>query len=67
MLRRVTPVRTNVPEQRIASIIKVTIIGKLGIRLAVTSNGSMLPRNLKSYTNTECWSVRKLQLDLFDW
>jgi hypothetical protein len=42
MLRRVALVRTDISEERIASIIKVTRIGELGTTLAVTSNGRML-------------------------
>jgi hypothetical protein len=38
MLRGVTLVRTDVSEERIASIIKVRRIGELGTTLAVTSN-----------------------------
>jgi hypothetical protein len=38
MLRRVVPVKTDVSEERIASIIKVTRIGKLETTLAVPSN-----------------------------
>jgi hypothetical protein len=38
MLRRVAFVRTDVCEESIASIIKVTGIGELGKTLAVTSN-----------------------------
>jgi hypothetical protein len=41
LLRRVVLVRTDVSEERFASIIKVTRIGALGI-LAVTSNRSMM-------------------------
>jgi hypothetical protein len=41
MLRRVALVRTDVSEKRIASIIKVKLIGELG-NLAVTSNQSTL-------------------------
>jgi hypothetical protein len=36
MLRRVVLVRTDIPEECIASIIKVTRIGKLGTTLAVS-------------------------------
>jgi hypothetical protein len=36
MLRRVALVRTDISEEDIASITKVTIIGELGIILAVT-------------------------------
>jgi hypothetical protein len=38
MLRRVALVRTDVSEEHIASIIRVTGIGELGTMLAVTSN-----------------------------
>jgi hypothetical protein len=36
MLRRVALVRTNVSEERSASFIRVTKIGELGTKLAVT-------------------------------
>jgi hypothetical protein len=42
MLRRVALVRSNVPEGRSASIMRVTRIGELGTILAVTSNLSGL-------------------------
>jgi hypothetical protein len=45
MLRRVTLVRTDVSEQRIASIIRVTRIGELETTLAVTSNRRALRRS----------------------
>jgi hypothetical protein len=45
MVRRVALVRTEVSEERSASIIMVTRIGKLGTRLAVTSNRRTLQRN----------------------
>jgi hypothetical protein len=38
MVRRVTLARTDVLEERSASIIRVTRIGELGTKLAVTSN-----------------------------
>jgi hypothetical protein len=38
MLRRVALVRTDVSEERSASIIRVTRIGELGTMLSVTSN-----------------------------
>jgi hypothetical protein len=41
MLLRVTLVRTNVLEERIASVIRVERIGELGTTLAVTSNQSL--------------------------
>jgi hypothetical protein len=44
MLRRVALIRTDVSEERIASIITVTRIGELGT-LAVTSNRSTLRGN----------------------
>jgi hypothetical protein len=46
MLRRVALVRTDVPEELGASIIRVTRIGELGTTLAVTS------KRLKLQTNT---------------
>jgi hypothetical protein len=49
MLAGVVLVRTEISEERIAFIIRVTRIGELGI-LAVISNRSMLRRNtIKSY------------------
>jgi hypothetical protein len=45
MLRSVAAVRTDILEERIASIIRVTRIGELGTMLAVTSNRSTLRRN----------------------
>jgi hypothetical protein len=42
MLRGVTLVRIDVSEERIASIIRVTIIGELGTTLAVSSNRNTL-------------------------
>jgi hypothetical protein len=45
MLRHVVLVRTDVSEERGASIIRVTIIGELGTMLAVTSNQHMLQTN----------------------
>jgi hypothetical protein len=38
MIRRVVLVRTDVSEERSASIIRVTRIGELGTTLVVTSN-----------------------------
>jgi hypothetical protein len=40
MLRRVAPVRTEVSEERIISIIRVIKIGELRTTLAVTNNRS---------------------------
>jgi hypothetical protein len=47
MLRRVAVVRTDVSEQRSASIIRVTRIDELGITVALTSNRRTLRRNTK--------------------
>jgi demethoxyubiquinone hydroxylase (CLK1/Coq7/Cat5 family) len=44
MLRRVAIVRTDVSEERSASIIRVTRIGEVGTTLAVTSDRRMLRR-----------------------
>jgi hypothetical protein len=44
ILRRVALVKTDVSEERSASIIKVTIIGELGTTLAVSSNRRKLRR-----------------------
>jgi hypothetical protein len=41
MLRRVAPVTTDFLEKHIASIIRVTRIGELRTKLAVTSNRSI--------------------------
>jgi hypothetical protein len=51
MLHRVTPVGTDVSEERSASIIRVTRIGELGTTLAVTSNWRMLWRNTATWRN----------------
>jgi hypothetical protein len=45
MLRLVALVRTEVSEERRASIIRVTRMCELGITLAITSNRGMLRRN----------------------
>jgi hypothetical protein len=59
MLRRVALVRTDVTEEPIASITRVTRIGELGTTLTATSNrrtlrhpdegGARLLRNVSSY------------------
>jgi hypothetical protein len=49
-LRRVAIVRTDISEERIAFIIRVTRSRELGTTLAVTSNRSTLPRNTMVYT-----------------
>jgi hypothetical protein len=45
MLHRVAVVRTDIAEERITSIIRVTRIGELGTTLAVTNNRNTLRRN----------------------
>jgi hypothetical protein len=45
MLRRVAPVRADISEEYIASIIRVKRISELGPTLAVNSNQSTLRRN----------------------
>jgi demethoxyubiquinone hydroxylase (CLK1/Coq7/Cat5 family) len=49
MLRSLAPIRTDISEERVASIIRVTRIGELGT-LAVTSNRSTLRRNTMRVT-----------------
>jgi hypothetical protein len=48
MLHHVALVRTDILEERIASIIRVTRIGDLGTTLAATSNRSTVRRNISS-------------------
>jgi hypothetical protein len=48
MLRRVALVRTDVSEAQIASIIRVTRLGELGIALAVTSKRRTLRHGVTS-------------------
>jgi hypothetical protein len=45
-------VRTDVSEERIGSITKVTKIGELGTTLAITTNRKMLRRNTMDGGNT---------------
>jgi hypothetical protein len=62
MLRRVALVRTDVSEERSASIIRVTRISELGI-LVVTSNRRTLRRNTTYIEIIEFLrSVRRLQV-----
>jgi hypothetical protein len=64
MLRRVALVRTDVSEELIASIIRVTRIGELRT-LAVTSNRRTLRRNTKSKVQSHfvfLRSVRRLRV-----
>jgi hypothetical protein len=53
MLRLVAPVRTDVSEELSASFIKVTRIGELGKKLAVTINRHTLRRNTSSHFNSQ--------------
>jgi hypothetical protein len=57
----VGPGRTDVSEERIASIIRVGRISDLGTMLAVTNNGSMLRRNT-NYTRKEAieWGIKEM-------
>jgi hypothetical protein len=48
MLRRVALLRTDISEDRCASVIMVTRIGELGIMLAVASNWHTLWRTIRS-------------------
>jgi hypothetical protein len=56
MLRRVALVRTDVSEECIASIIRVTRIGEQGTTLAVTSNRNKLRRNTMYYVRAAGFS-----------
>jgi hypothetical protein len=56
MLRRVALVRTDVSEERITSIIRVTRIGELGTALALTNNRRRLRRNTV-YSNTMYYNI----------
>jgi ribosomal protein S4E len=47
MLRCADLVKTDVSEERIASVIRGTKIGELGTILAVTSNRSSVPHGVK--------------------
>jgi hypothetical protein len=49
MLHRMALVRTDVSEERSASIIRVTRIGELGTTLALPSNGHKLRKNKSSF------------------
>jgi hypothetical protein len=49
MLHHVRLVRIDVSEERSASMIRVTKIGKLGAILALTSNLNKLRRNIEYY------------------
>jgi hypothetical protein len=54
MWRRVVLVRTEVSEERTASIVRMTRIGELGTKLGVTSNRSELQRtNIKAICSSE--------------
>jgi hypothetical protein len=53
MLRRVALLRTDLSEERRASIIRVTRIDELGTTLTVTSNRRKLRRNTIKYYEDE--------------
>jgi hypothetical protein len=50
MLRRVAPLRTDVSEECIASVIRMIRIGELGTTLAVTRNRSTHRASVARYT-----------------
>jgi hypothetical protein len=56
MLCRVALVRTDVSEERIVSIIRVTRIGELGPTLAITSNRRTLRRNSSQRASVASYS-----------
>jgi hypothetical protein len=53
MLRRVAHVRTDVSEERIASITRVKRFGELGTTLPVTSNQRMLQQTTEAVPSRE--------------
>jgi hypothetical protein len=61
MLRGVILVRTDVLEERIASIIRVARIGKVGTKLIVTSNRSTLRRSTLSKWKPKHTEMRSSQ------
>jgi hypothetical protein len=61
VLRHVSLVRTDVSEQHIASIIRVTIIGELGTTLVVTTNRSKLRRITLSNDSVRVYEVSELK------
>jgi hypothetical protein len=68
ILRRVALVRTDVSEELSASFIRVTIIGELGTRLAVTSNrrperaSTCEDRERSTKTTFRHWNIFRLQV-----
>jgi hypothetical protein len=54
MLRRVALVRTDVSEEPVASLIRVTRVGELGSTQAATSNQRTLQRNTKRTSVASC-------------
>jgi hypothetical protein len=61
-------VRSDILEERIASIIRVTRIGELGIRLVVTSNRSMLRSMFQLLvTAVKTSNLTQLELARFKW
>jgi predicted nucleic acid-binding protein len=59
MLRRLALIRTDISEERISSIIRVTRIGKLGSTLAVTSNTLMVEAMRSSKTSVRIRATRR--------
>jgi hypothetical protein len=53
MLRRVDLVRTDVSEELVASIIRLTRIGELGTTLAVISNRCSVPLMMEALSSSE--------------
>jgi hypothetical protein len=64
MLRRLALVRTDVSEERIVCIFRVTRIGEPETTLAVTSNRSMLRRNT-NYVRFEVFTVVTMKNGVF--
>jgi hypothetical protein len=60
-------VRTDVSEELSASFIRVTGIGELGTRLAVTSNRRTLRRNTKLRRLLVTASVVEIGVNVVDW
>jgi hypothetical protein len=62
MLRLVVLVRTEVSEELIASLIRVTRIGELGTTLPVTSNRRTLRRNTFSIFHSVLYNSNNIKL-----
>jgi hypothetical protein len=59
MFRRAALVRTEISEECIAIIVRVTRIGELGTMLAPISNGNMLRRNTAYVTAVKTSNLTK--------